>query len=127
MTPIIVDLRDYIDGLGGYAEVYVDILMDDSESICVRAEPGTANEMFDLTGTRYGQFRFAIYCKSRNPKTATEQLITYQRALGLTDIQLTDETSIRCEAVTEPHYIQKAENGEVIYSSAYLLEYKQGA
>lgn len=122
---IISDLTAYIQTLPAYADVYSDVLMNEP-SIAVRAEPGSSNEMRDLTGARYGDFQYAIYCKTGDPEEAVNQLELYVKELDLDDFQLTERVKIKSEPLTQPHYVSKAENGEVIYTASFHIEYFEG-
>jgi len=126
MLNIINDLIAYIKTLPAYAIPLIDILLEDSESISVRVEPGSSNEMRDMTGARYGDFQFAIYAKSKNPKTASDQLNDYIKALDIPKLELTARSNIKCEPITQAHYVSKAENGDVIYTVSFHIEYYEG-
>lgn len=124
MTPIITELKKYItDNFDNYARPRTDDLDEENESICIRTEPGDVEEDRDLLGNRYGKSIFAIYCKSKNKNTAINQLWTYVNGLDLQNFGLTDVLEITCSPQTEPHFIQKRENGEYVYTSSFYLDY----
>jgi len=128
MANIIAELVSWInDNVENYAFVYVDTLTDESESICVRTEPGNAIDNRDMSGARYGDYQFAIYCKTEDTEKAIAQLTEYQERLDLEQYPISGRTNITCETLTEPHYISKSDNGEKIYSASFHLEYYQGA
>lgn len=126
MINIIADLHNYISALESFADVQIDELNQDSDSICVRVEPGSSNESRDLTGKRYGDFQFAIYCKSADKERCITQITLYITELDLAGLSLTDRINIKCEPLTEPHFISKADNGESIYTASFHLEYYEG-
>jgi hypothetical protein len=126
MSIIISDIVDYIDSLGGYATVLVDTLSEGEESSCVRAEAGQAEESRYMDGSRSGVFQFAIYCKSTDKQTAIEQLSEYVKKLDLNGFSLNERLNISCEPLTDPHYISILDNGAVIYTASFQLNYFQG-
>lgn len=127
MSNIIADLVDWVNGnIVNYATVYPDTLTDASDSICLRTEPGAVVEQRYMDGSRAGDYQFSAYCKSLSKETAISQLTEYIKKLDLEDFNLTGRTNITCEPLTEPHYVSKADNGELIYTASFHLNYYQG-
>ena len=127
MSNIINDITTYIKSISSYSEVYIDTLQPVDESICVRAEPTAATEQRYMDGGRVGLFQIAIYCKSLDKETAINQLTIYVNALDLSAFQITDRTQVSCEVITDPHFISQLENGAVIYTASFKIDYFQGA
>lgn len=124
MTDLTAELHDYIARTGEpYAPVALDFLGIGEDAIAVRPEPSPTVEQRDLTGARYGDFQFAIYCKSGSPEKATDQLYRYVEALNLSGFKLTDRTTITCEPMTGPHFVSQAEDKTVVYTASFHIEY----
>lgn len=121
---IISDVTNYISTLSSYADVMIDTFSDSEKSICVRAEAGNAAEGRYFDGTRTGSFQFAIYCRTAEKQEAIEQLNIYIKSLDLNEFNLTDETNITCEPLTDPHYVNKLDNGVVVYTASFNLKYE---
>jgi len=125
VVSIIADSKDYIsDNFTNYAPLQTDVLSDDSESICIRIDPGRPVEKRYLNGTRVGVTDFSLYCKSASKATAINQLWDYINGLDLIKFPLTDNLSITTEPQTEPHFISKSENNEVIYAASFRTWYE---
>lgn len=126
MQSLIVDLHNYVKTVAEpYAPMTLDFLGSGSEAIALRPEPGIATESRDMTGTRYGDFQFAIYCMSADPATATEQLYRYMKALDLTEFELSEGVTIKCEPVTNPHLITQYDTKIVVYAANFHVEYRK--
>ena len=127
MTNIISELVTWVNAnLTNYSTVLVDELSESYGSICFRTEPGDSSQMRDLLGNLYGDYQFAVYCKSESKEEAINQITYYIGSLDLNQFPLTDRIEITCEPLTEPHYVSKADNGELIYTASFHIEYYQG-
>ena len=127
MINIISELVTWANSnLTNYATVLVDELSVNPDSICFRTEPGDSSQQRDMSGSLYGDYQFAIYCKTEDKELAINQLTYYIAELDLEQFNLTERTQIKCEPLTEPHYVSKADNGELIYTASFHLEYYQG-
>lgn len=101
---------------------------DSNEEVMCRHDPSPTWVRRYQTGGGYRGFNFAYYCKSAAVKTARQKLEAIRNALyvdNFTDLMGLDDG--RLVVTQEPSPVSKDENGIVVYTSAYALEYKEEA
>ncbi len=126
MRSLIGKLHDYVRANGSpYAPVNLDFLSLAADSIALRVEPGTATESRDLSGARFGDFRYSIYCKSDDPAKASGQLYRYMEALDLEEFRIDDGLTVISEPETEPHFISQNADKTVVYTAGFHIEYRE--
>lgn len=124
MVSIVEDLKNYIKAnFTNYATVQTDVLSSDDESICLRIDPSNVADKRYMNGDRFGITNFSMYCKSESKGTAINQLNSYINGLDLKEVPLTDNITISTEPVTEPHFVSQADDGALIYTAAFKLQY----
>lgn len=125
MVSILSDLKGYItNNFDNYETVLTDLLDDGNESICLRIEPGNPAEKRYLNGVRVGRTNFSLYCKSLSKSKAIDQLWDYINGLDLKGIPLTDNLSITTEPLTEPHFVSVNEDGAMVYTASFGMQYE---
>lgn len=125
MVSFATDLKNYFNNtFENYSTVRRDLLSDGSESICLRMDPGTPLEKRYMDGKRVGRTLFSLYCKSDSSETAVNQLWVYINGLDGKNIPLTDNVSISIEPLTEPHFVSQEENGALVYTASFGMQYE---
>ena len=125
---IMQDIVDYAKVFPGYTRnISIDIIREDSETICFRTATSEVINSRFLDGGYIGEFNFEILCKSKDARNAINQIDDYKVIFDIKEsILFTDVKVITITPITDGRIVTQTEQGEEVYGSEFRLEYYKG-
>lgn len=93
-----------------------------SEEIVVRADPSPKREVEYLDGSAQSSLQFTFLTKSKNQRTAREQLETFISVLNMCPgIDLTNTEFVKIESVTQPYLVSYNDSKEYEFAADFKI------
>ncbi|MDC7224198.1 MAG: hypothetical protein PQJ60_10690 [Spirochaetales bacterium] len=125
--PILEQINEYVlnNAELSVEQINIDVFQEnEGDEIFSRTDPSAEVETRLMDGSRIGLYNVSYYSRSSNLETAKSALDSILSVLDLGDpTDISDIFKIKIASVSSPILVNKAENGDYIYTASVRLEY----